>query len=439
MMAPVALYPDSVLSQLLMASTYPSDVAEAAAWSAQHKDAKGDEAVKQVENQEWDPSVKSLVAFPQVLDQLASSPTGCRRPAMRFSRSPRTSWSRSSACAAGAEGRQPQIERAAERRRRRKCRWRRRTTAGRRDDEHDHHRDPAEQSGDGLRAVVQPDDRVRHMGISIVSAAVLAAVAVLLPGLLPGRRLGDRHHVGHRHRRDRLVLGRFRLGPWRRRHQRQQVQQHQQEQPDQRGGRDQINGGNRGNRGNGNQKWSHNAQNRRGTPYADYGSRQQVRAGRRRRAGSLRLSRRYVARRQPAARAAKLQSLDGQSGQRAAANGGANRGGAGGRVLRIAAGGNGGGAGAGIAAVRAPAAVQTVAAQAADRDHRARTWRRDRAATRSVARARVESQRQASRGQSSQRSMSSSGGAVQRGPSDIPIGTVAWRRWRRTAPVRSRP
>ena len=74
MMAPVALYPDSVLSQILMASTYPSDVTEAAKWSAAHKDAKGDAAVNQVENEAWDPSVKSLVAFPQVLDQLGKQP-----------------------------------------------------------------------------------------------------------------------------------------------------------------------------------------------------------------------------------------------------------------------------------------------------------------------------------------------------------------------------
>ncbi len=74
MMAPVALYPDSVLSQILMACTYPADVAEAARWSAAHKDAKGDEAVKQVENEQWDPSVKSLVAFPQILVQLEKQP-----------------------------------------------------------------------------------------------------------------------------------------------------------------------------------------------------------------------------------------------------------------------------------------------------------------------------------------------------------------------------
>ena len=71
MTAPIALYPDALLAQVLMASTYPGDVADAAKWSKQHKDAKGEEAVKQVENQSWDPSVQSLVAFPQVLDTLS--------------------------------------------------------------------------------------------------------------------------------------------------------------------------------------------------------------------------------------------------------------------------------------------------------------------------------------------------------------------------------
>jgi len=69
MLAPIALYPDSLLSQLLMASTYPGDFAEAAEWVKAHPDAKGDDAVKQVDGEPWDPSVKSLVAFPQVLAQ----------------------------------------------------------------------------------------------------------------------------------------------------------------------------------------------------------------------------------------------------------------------------------------------------------------------------------------------------------------------------------
>ncbi len=67
MLAPIALYPDSLLAQVLMAATYPADVVEAAKWSTAHADMKGDEAVTAVEAQAWDPSVKSLVAFPQVL------------------------------------------------------------------------------------------------------------------------------------------------------------------------------------------------------------------------------------------------------------------------------------------------------------------------------------------------------------------------------------
>lgn len=74
MLAPVALYPDSLLSQVLMACTYPSDVADAAAWSKAHPKSQGDAAVKEVASQSWDPSVQSLVAFPQVLAQMAQQP-----------------------------------------------------------------------------------------------------------------------------------------------------------------------------------------------------------------------------------------------------------------------------------------------------------------------------------------------------------------------------
>jgi len=74
MLAPVALYPDALLSQVLMACTYPGNVADAAAWSAAHPKAQGDDAVKQVSSQPWDPSVQSLVAFPQVLAQMKQHP-----------------------------------------------------------------------------------------------------------------------------------------------------------------------------------------------------------------------------------------------------------------------------------------------------------------------------------------------------------------------------
>lgn len=65
--APIALYPDALLSQVLMASTYPLEVVEAARWQKAHPDLKGAELEAALQDQDWDPSVKSLVAFPNVL------------------------------------------------------------------------------------------------------------------------------------------------------------------------------------------------------------------------------------------------------------------------------------------------------------------------------------------------------------------------------------
>ena len=74
MLAPIALYPDALLSQVLMAATYPGEVVEAARWSRRNPDLNGDRAVRAVERIDWDPSVKSLVAFPQILDMLDQKP-----------------------------------------------------------------------------------------------------------------------------------------------------------------------------------------------------------------------------------------------------------------------------------------------------------------------------------------------------------------------------
>ena len=64
MLAPIALYPDALLSQTLMAATYPLEVVEAARWSQANPNLKGDAAVAAVKDKSWDVSVKSLVAFP---------------------------------------------------------------------------------------------------------------------------------------------------------------------------------------------------------------------------------------------------------------------------------------------------------------------------------------------------------------------------------------
>src|SRR5215470_112908 len=70
LVAPIALYPDSLLSQVLMASTYPLEIVQAARWAKANPNVKGDAAVKAVGDQTWDVSVKSLVAFPQILEPM---------------------------------------------------------------------------------------------------------------------------------------------------------------------------------------------------------------------------------------------------------------------------------------------------------------------------------------------------------------------------------
>jgi Spy/CpxP family protein refolding chaperone len=71
LVAPIALHPDSLIAQILMASTYPLEVALADRWTKQNASLKGDALTKALESQDWDPSVKSLVNFPQVLTMMS--------------------------------------------------------------------------------------------------------------------------------------------------------------------------------------------------------------------------------------------------------------------------------------------------------------------------------------------------------------------------------
>jgi hypothetical protein len=70
LVAPIALYPDALVAQVLMASTYPLEVIEAQRWAKKNEKLAGDSLAKALEEQTWDPSVKSLVNFPQVLTQM---------------------------------------------------------------------------------------------------------------------------------------------------------------------------------------------------------------------------------------------------------------------------------------------------------------------------------------------------------------------------------
>ena len=69
--APIALHPDDLIAQILMASTYPLEVVQAERWAKQNASLKGDALTKALEAQDWDPSVKSLVNFPQVLTMMS--------------------------------------------------------------------------------------------------------------------------------------------------------------------------------------------------------------------------------------------------------------------------------------------------------------------------------------------------------------------------------
>jgi hypothetical protein len=71
LLAPIALYPDTVLSHVLIASTYPLEVVEADRWARNNSRYKGDDAVNAVDSRDWDPSVKALVAFPDILQRMS--------------------------------------------------------------------------------------------------------------------------------------------------------------------------------------------------------------------------------------------------------------------------------------------------------------------------------------------------------------------------------
>ncbi len=70
LVAPIALYPDTLLSQILVASTYPIEVVEAQQWLQQNRNLKGQKLMDAAKQQNWDPSIQALVAFPDVLARL---------------------------------------------------------------------------------------------------------------------------------------------------------------------------------------------------------------------------------------------------------------------------------------------------------------------------------------------------------------------------------
>jgi len=70
LLAPIALYPDALIAQILMASTYPLEVVEAARWTKEHPNVKDKALEDEMQKQTWDESVKALTAVPQVLKHM---------------------------------------------------------------------------------------------------------------------------------------------------------------------------------------------------------------------------------------------------------------------------------------------------------------------------------------------------------------------------------
>lgn len=75
LVAPIALYPDSLVAQILTASTFPDEVAIANYWMGENKNLTGSALMQAVDKQSWDPSVKALTEFPSVLDNLSKNLT----------------------------------------------------------------------------------------------------------------------------------------------------------------------------------------------------------------------------------------------------------------------------------------------------------------------------------------------------------------------------
>jgi hypothetical protein len=72
LVAPIALYPDPLLSQVLAASTYPLEIVEAQQWLGQNSNLRGTQLMDAAKQQNWDPSVQAMVAFPDALRLLAN-------------------------------------------------------------------------------------------------------------------------------------------------------------------------------------------------------------------------------------------------------------------------------------------------------------------------------------------------------------------------------
>jgi len=98
LVAPIALYPDPLLAQVLAATTYPLEIVQAQRWLKSNTTLKGEELTKAAAKQPWDPSVQALVAFPSALKLLDENIQWTQISATRFWISRPMSWTRCKGC-----------------------------------------------------------------------------------------------------------------------------------------------------------------------------------------------------------------------------------------------------------------------------------------------------------------------------------------------------
>ncbi|BCV27212.1 DUF3300 domain-containing protein [Shewanella algae] len=72
LLSPIALYPDTLLTHMLIASTYPLELVQAQRWRKQRSHWSNERLMAEAENQDWDPSVMALIAFPEVLNKMST-------------------------------------------------------------------------------------------------------------------------------------------------------------------------------------------------------------------------------------------------------------------------------------------------------------------------------------------------------------------------------
>ena len=208
MLAPIALYPDALLAQILMASTYPLAIVEAARWSKANPKVAGKELEDAMQKQEWDPSVKALTSVPTVLKQLNENITLTQKLGDAFLAQQEDVMKTVQALRTKAKD-SGNLKSTPEQMVK---------TEVQEGKTVDHHR--VGQDRDDLRADLQPGHGVRHLVVSV--SALLDVPAGLR--LRAGTRVRDRHCGRRRH------LGELQLGRQQREREREQLQQLQQDQ-----------------------------------------------------------------------------------------------------------------------------------------------------------------------------------------------------------------